>query len=35
MGVWFVLAIAGVAVQLSTTTKTGSKKRKTRGTDKQ
>ena len=35
MGLWFVLAIAGVAVQLSTTTKTGSKKRKKRDADKQ
>ena len=35
MGLWFVLTIAGVAVQLSTTTKTGSKKRKKRDADKQ
>ena len=35
MGLWFVLAIAGVAVQLSTTTKTGSKRRKKRDADKQ
>jgi hypothetical protein len=35
MGLWFVFAIAGVAVQLSTTTKTGAKKPKRRGADKQ
>jgi len=34
MGLWFVLAIAGVAIQLSTTTKTGSKKRKKPQSDK-
>jgi hypothetical protein len=35
IGVWFLLAIAGVVVQLSTTTKTGSKKRRRREADKQ
>jgi hypothetical protein len=35
MGLWFLLVIAGVTVQLSTTTKTGSKKRKKRDADKQ
>jgi len=35
MGLWFLLVIAGAAVQLSTTTKTGSKKRKRRDADKQ
>lgn len=35
MGLWFLLTVAGVTVQLATTTKTGSKKRKTRGADKQ
>jgi len=35
IGLWFVMAIAGVAVQLSTTTKTGGKKRRKRDADKQ
>jgi hypothetical protein len=35
LGLWFLLAVAGVAVQLSTTTKSGSKKRKKRDADKQ
>jgi hypothetical protein len=34
MGLWFLLAVAGVAVQLSTSTKTGGKKRKKRDAEK-